>query len=71
MRTELSSPKLMTTRKTADQEVADILARAMEQPGVAEVMAIYGATREASEAAQETMQSLQPHWTYQASNSSS
>jgi len=56
---------------TADKELAELLARAMEQPGVADALAIFGDVRAASDAAQERMQSLQPQWTYQATNTSS
>lgn len=60
----------MAKRDAADRELAEMLARAMQQPGVADVMAIFEASRRTSEAAQESMQSLQPQWLYQASNTS-
>lgn len=58
------------TDKTS-REFAKLLARAMEQPGVAETMAIYHEARLSSDAAQESMQLLQPRWSYQATNTSS
>lgn len=56
---------------TADKEVAELLARAMEQPGVADALEIFEQARDVSDAAQESMQSLQPHWSCQATDTSS
>lgn len=57
--------------ETMDKELADLLARAMEQPGVAEALAVFEEARAASDAAQEALNSLQPQWTYHATNTTS
>ena len=54
-----------------DKEIEELLARAMEQPGVAEAMAVFNETQQATAAAQETYKSLQPRWCYQSTNTSS
>lgn len=54
-----------------DKQVNDLLARAMEQPGVADVMAIYRDAQQTTDAAQASMGPLQPQWVYQATNTSS
>lgn len=58
------------TEQTA-KELAEMVARAMEQPGVADLMAIYEAARQAGQAAQDGMQSLQPQWICQSTDTSS
>ena len=58
------------TEQTA-KELAEMVARAMEQPGVADVMAIYEAARQAGQAAHDGMQSLQPQWICQSTDTSS
>lgn len=54
-----------------DKDVNELLARAMQQPGVAEVMAIYEGSRDVTANAQKSMNSLQPQWVYQSTNTSS
>lgn len=56
---------------TMDKELTDLLARAMEQPGVAETLAVLDEVRAANDAAQEALNSLQPHWVYHATNGTS
>lgn len=59
----------MAETDAAAKELAEMIARAMEQPGVAEIMAIYEVARQASDAAQESMP--RPQWVYQSTNTSS
>jgi hypothetical protein len=61
----------MAKEDAAKQELARMVEQAMQQPGVADVMAMFDATRQANEALQQSMHSLQPQWVYQSTNTSS
>jgi hypothetical protein len=69
----LSHPgeRAMAHMDAAEKELSDLLAQAMQQPGVADLMSIYEAARQTTDAAQGSMGSLQPQWLYQVTNSSS
>jgi hypothetical protein len=54
-----------------DKELTNLLARAMEQPGVAETLAVLAEARAAGDVAQEALNSLQPQWIYQATSGTS
>lgn len=61
----------MAQTENLSNELDALVAEAMQQPGVADVMAVYGQLQQADQSARETMQSLRAHWQYQSSNSSS
>lgn len=58
----------MTVKENLTKELDAMLAQAMKQPGVAEVMAVYAQSRPASESAEEARQSLKAQWVYQSTN---
>ena len=60
----------MAKMEAAEKELGELLAQAMQQPGVADVMSIYETARQTTDAAQGSMGSLQPQWLYQVTNSS-
>lgn len=53
-----------------DQEVKLLLEQAMKQPGVAEVMASYGAQQPAISAHDQAQHAVATKWVYSSSNSS-
>jgi hypothetical protein len=58
-------------QKEAAKELNELLAKAMEQPGVADVMRVYESIRGPADSARETINSLRPQWVYQTTNTSS
>ncbi len=59
------------TEKDTLRELNDLIARAMEQPGVTDVMRVYEEARAATEPAQQAMNLLRQQWVYQSTDTSS